>query len=107
MAIVMTVGMQALGRVERVLPQGDQPVNKSLTGVLYTSDNVSVATIAPNPTDSDPNNFIVTAVAPGITIVRAIDGNNVIGIEAIQVGSPSGAYLPRFRLLRTESKQGI
>src|SRR6266481_9326019 len=99
MAIVMVVGQRALGRVERVLPQLDQSERTPLTGVSYSSDNVSVATIAANPNDADPLNWVVTAVNPGVTLVRCTDGNNVVAVEAVQVGSPSGAYLPRFRIL--------
>ena len=107
MAIVLVVGQRALGRVERVLPQQDASDRRGLTGVLYTTDNPLVATIAPNPTDADPNNFVVVGVNPGVTILRAVDGNNVVGCELCQVGSPSGAYLPRFRVLKTESAAGI
>lgn len=103
MAILLVVGMQGYGAVEGVLPQGDNPLNKQLTGVSFTSDNPSVATIVANPNDANPLAFIVKAVNPGITVVRATDGNNVVGAELVQVGSPSGAYLPRFRFLRAES----
>lgn len=107
MAIILGAGRQARGAVERVLQtsSGD-PVNKQLSGTIFSSDNSLVATIAPDPTDSNPNAFVIVAVNPGITLVRATDGVSVVGVEVVQVLSP-GAYAPKFNVTKTESKQGI